>query len=80
MIVTITPQSDSATIEIEFRDDGPGYPADVLSLERFSTGMYLIQNIVRNDLRGTLHLRNDSGAVTTIRFDLTAQGKEYDFA
>lgn len=75
MAVTITPHPDSPAIDLELRDDGPGYPEDVLSLERFSTGIYLIQNIVHNDLRGTLQLRNDPGAVTTIQFDLTTQGK-----
>ena len=75
LAVTITPHPDSPAIDLEFRDDGPGYPEDVLSLERFSTGIYLIQNVVHNDLRGILHLHNDPGAVTMIQFDLTAQGK-----
>lgn len=78
MLVTITPHPDSPAIDLEFRDDGPGYPEDVPSFARFSTGIYLIQNIVRNDLRGTLRLHNDPGAVTTIQFDLTTQGKAYD--
>jgi two-component sensor histidine kinase len=56
------------TILLEFRDDGPGYPEEVLRLERPRVGLYLIQTMVRDDLRGELALRNDRGAVTTIRF------------
>jgi two-component sensor histidine kinase len=64
--VEITPAEDR--IEVEFRDDGPGYPEEVLRLERHSVGLYLIQNIVQYDLLGTLALQNSHGAVTLIRF------------
>jgi len=59
---------DEDTVLFEFRDDGPGYPEDVLQLEHFSVGLYLIQTMVRDGLGGELALRNDRGAVTTIRF------------
>jgi two-component sensor histidine kinase len=59
--------SDGDTL-IEFRDDGPGFPDDVLRLERHNVGLYLVKLLVRDDLRGDCTLHNDGGAVITIRF------------
>jgi PAS domain S-box-containing protein len=64
--VLISVQND--TVHIEFRDSGPGYPQEVLRLERHNVGLYLVQTLVRDDLRGELTLTNDQGAVTIIRF------------
>jgi two-component sensor histidine kinase len=50
-------------IRCEFRDDGPGFPDDVLRLERQNVGFDLIRFIVRDGLRGELELRNEDGAV-----------------
>ncbi|RME99396.1 MAG: GAF domain-containing protein [Chloroflexi bacterium] len=55
-------------VQIEFRDDGPGYPEDVLRMERFSVGLELVNNMTRRTLRGNWQLFNDSGAVTVIVF------------
>ena len=57
------------TVRCEFRDDGPGYPEDVLQLEHHHVGFDLIQNIVRHSLRGELSLHNERGAVAVIRFE-----------
>ena len=54
----------------EFMDDGPGYPPDVLSLEQHNVGLYLIKNIVDNDLHGTVTLSNQPGAVTALHFNI----------
>jgi len=59
---------DGEWVQCEFRDDGPGYPDDVLRLERYNVGFDLIQTLVRHDLGGELSLRNDGGAVAVIRF------------
>jgi two-component sensor histidine kinase len=59
---------DDNTVLLEYRDDGPGYPEDVLRLERHGVGLYLIQSLVSHALRGSLALANDGGGVTTIRF------------
>jgi two-component sensor histidine kinase len=56
-------------VQLEFRDDGPGYPEEVLRLERHGVGFELIQPLVYKSLRGQLSLRNDSGAVTVIQFN-----------
>ncbi|MCP4542176.1 MAG: GAF domain-containing protein, partial [Chloroflexi bacterium] len=60
--------SASPMVRLEFRDDGPGYPQDVLQLERHNVGFDLIKNITRRGLRGELELYNDHGAVAVIRF------------
>ena len=61
------------TVALEFRDDGPGYPEEVLRLERYSVGFDLIQSIVDRNLGGELSLHTDGGAVTIIRFEAEAQ-------
>lgn len=58
------------TVSIESRDDGPGFPDDVLRRERRGLGLQLAEMIVRHELHGTLDLANDGGAVATVRFGL----------
>ncbi len=55
----------------EFRDDGPGFSERALCLEYQNIGMYLIQNIVRKDLKGKVSLKNDPGATISIHFPAT---------
>jgi two-component sensor histidine kinase len=59
----------NGTVRLEYRDDGPGYPEDVLHLKRRGVGLYLIQNLVDHALGGWLALANDDGAMTTVRFE-----------
>ncbi|MCP4540841.1 MAG: GAF domain-containing protein [Chloroflexi bacterium] len=59
---------DDGTVHCEFRDNGPGYPQDVLQFEHHKVGFDMIQNIVRKSLHGELSLRNDDGAVAVIQF------------
>ncbi len=56
------------TINLEFRDNGPGYPEPVLRLEQHNVGLYLVKTLVRQDLQGQLELYNEQGAVARIRF------------
>ncbi len=62
-------ENEGKIICFEFRDDGAGYPDEVLSLEHHNVGLYLIQTLVQSGLQGELELYNDSGAVTVIRFN-----------
>lgn len=55
-------------VRCEFRDDGPGYPEDVLQMERHNVGFDLIQHIVHGSLHGELSLYNNRGAVAILRF------------
>ena len=65
--------SDDAMVRFEFRDDGPGYPEEVLRLEGRGVGFELIQNVVRKGLHGELSLDNDDGAVGVLRFRAAVQ-------
>ncbi|MFC1976434.1 PAS domain S-box protein, partial [Chloroflexota bacterium] len=71
--ITIHITLEDETILFEFRDDGPGFPVEVLDLEHWNVGMYLVQNIVCGDLRGEITLFNDNGAVITIRFPASVE-------
>ena len=55
-------------VALTYRDDGPGYPADVLTLARHNTGLFLVKMVAASDLGGSLRLTNDGGAVTEICF------------
>ncbi len=61
-------EKEADTILLEFQDDGPGYPEQILTLESLDVGLYLVQMLVSHNLRGELTLRNDGGAVAAIRF------------
>ena len=66
--ISVRVEQQDHMVHCEFRDDGPGYPQDVLQLERYNVGFELIQTIVKEGLRGDLKLLNDHGAVSRIRF------------
>jgi PAS domain S-box-containing protein len=70
--ITVRIALEDDTVLFEFRDDGPGYPEEVLQLERHDVGLDLIQNMVRKGLRGELSLHNDHGAVAVIQFKAKA--------
>ncbi len=61
-------------VKLEFRDDGPGWPDDVLSGQRQNVGLNLVRLNVRSPLRGQVALRNDNGAVALITFKLASPG------
>jgi two-component sensor histidine kinase len=67
---------DDDIVSCEFQDNGPGYPTNVLNLEQRNVGFDLIQNIVRDNLRGELSLHNDQGAKTLIQFKTTVNGQQ----
>ncbi|HEY85007.1 MAG TPA: GAF domain-containing protein [Chloroflexi bacterium] len=61
-------EDENKDILFEFQDDGPGFSERALCLEYQNIGMYLIQNIVRKDLRGEVSLNNTPGATISIHF------------
>jgi two-component sensor histidine kinase len=63
-------EADETSTTLHFRDDGPGYPAKILSepSSTLGTGMDLVIGIIRKSLRGTLSLANKGGARATITF------------
>ena len=70
-----TPAGRQPRILIEFRDDGVGYPDEVLCQERYSVGWDLIQTIVCHGMQGEVSMHNDQGAVITIGFPVPAGQK-----
>jgi two-component sensor histidine kinase len=68
--VHVTQEGDEVTLT--FRNDGPDYPEDVLSLERHGAGLDIVKCSVRENLRGGLVLHNDHGPVTEITFSSEA--------
>ncbi len=79
--ITVSLALEGNMIRIEYRDNGPGYPKEMLGLKHYdavrsrspgkaglSVGLYLLQRIVTGTLGGRLSLANDNGAVTTIQF------------
>jgi PAS domain S-box-containing protein len=63
-------EASAGTVTLEYRDDGRGYPEEVLNLERSSLGWGLVRALVVNGLAGEVALRNEQGAVTRIQFPL----------
>jgi two-component sensor histidine kinase len=64
---------DQETIQVAFRDHGPGYPEKVLRFEEYGAGLDLILKVVHKNLDGELSLHNDGGAVATLRFQARAE-------
>ncbi len=58
------------TIEIIFKDDGPGYPDHILrdGFVPSTIGFELIRGITRKSLNGEVTFKNDHGAVARIIF------------
>jgi two-component sensor histidine kinase len=57
-------------VGIEFRDDGPGYPPEVITQGRVNVGLQLVKELTGESLRGQLTLANDAGAVASLRLPL----------
>ena len=62
--VSIT--EEGGRIRLMFCDDGPGFPVEVLQLERYNVGFELIRNLVVRSLHGRISLYNDHGAVVVM--------------
>lgn len=68
--ITFAATATEAHLRLEYRDDGPGYPPEVLLQERTSVGMILIRDLTTQTLRGRLTLANDNGAVTVMEIKI----------
>ena len=64
--ITVRIGLENDGIVLEYQDDGPGYPDDVLRLERQGVGLYLLQQLIAGTLRGTFQLANAEGAVARL--------------
>jgi two-component sensor histidine kinase len=57
-------------VRLEYRDNGPGYPEEILRGTRESVGLYLIEALAEHDLEGKIAFDNDRGAVARLQFAL----------
>ncbi len=64
----IATMPEAGLIELEYSNDGPGYPASVLSGQYQTTGLYLVESLMTYDLKGSLELRNTPHPVAILRF------------
>ena len=71
--ITVSFQQREGIIELFFQDDGPGFPETLLqnhqvAAKSSSIGMSLMKGLVTRNLRGTLTLQNNNGAMARITF------------
>lgn len=66
--ISVTTVREGADIVVYYRDDGDGYPEEVLAGSSHGTGLQLTRSMVRQQLRGELSLHNEGGALAVIRF------------
>ena len=64
--ITFAASATESLIRLEYRDDGPGYPPEVLRQEKLNVGMILLRDLTTQTLRGQLTIANDDGAVTVL--------------
>lgn len=66
-------KADDKHIRVVYRDRGPGYPSAILNGGGRSVGLWLVDKIMRANLRGEWTMANDDGAVTELRFPLVVE-------
>ena len=73
-------ESENDRMVVEYRDDGPGYPEEIINGLHADTniGLRLVRGIVQESLCGHLDVRNENGASVRIEFmhePFTEKGK-----
>ncbi len=74
--VVVKAIQENRQIVLTVRDNGRGYPDQVIAERQVGMGLELLRNLVRQNLRGQIVLRNEPGAVAEIRFpqpDMTGE-------
>ncbi len=61
-------ESGEPGVRLVFRDDGPGWPEDVLAGDRRGMGLWLVESSATRTLGGEISWRNDDGAMVEVRF------------
>lgn len=62
-------------LALEYRDDGPGYPAEVLERGATGVGLALLRDLVTESLRGSVQLSTEGGARTILRIRTEEAGR-----
>ena len=68
--MALTIEAERPRLQLTFRDDGPGWPAEVLDGQREGLGLRLIRGSLQSLPYSQLELRNEAGAVTVFQFKL----------
>ena len=63
-------------IVVRVQDDGEGLPANFRIQDSESLGLQIVQTLVREDLKGTIEMRNGKGAETVVTFPKSILGGE----
>jgi two-component sensor histidine kinase len=63
-------ETKNTEIEIVVRDNGMGLPDDVNIHEPQTTGLYLVNGLVKNQIDGQIEVRRDTGTEFRIKFPL----------
>lgn len=69
--ISLLPNNENHSVRIEYRDNGPGWPEDVLNKNRTGVGMEIVRLSVQSPLAGDLQIYNDGGAVAVLQFRLS---------
>jgi PAS domain S-box-containing protein len=68
MHIQVEIEAQEGEVLLRYRDDGPGYPQEIVEGEGYSIGLDLARSMVQRGLRGELELSNNGGAVAVVRF------------
>jgi two-component sensor histidine kinase len=64
--ITVRIHSEANQIQLEYQDDGPGFPPEILNGLRHGVGLVLLQQLAAGAFRGNLTLSNEQGAKALI--------------
>jgi two-component sensor histidine kinase len=77
--VRLTLQDEGDKVIVRVRDDGSGLPEDFRIETAVSLGLQIVQTLVKEDLKGTIEMRNGDGAEVIITFPKAIFGGEEDW-
>lgn len=77
--VRLTLQDEGDSVIVRVRDDGSGLPDDFSIDTADSLGLQIVQTLVKEDLRGTIEMRNGGGAEAIVTFPKAVFGGEEDW-
>jgi two-component sensor histidine kinase len=77
--VRLTLQDEGDHVMVRIRDDGSGLPHDFSIDKSQSLGLQIVQTLVKEDLKGTIEMRNGDGAEAIITFPKAIFGGEEDW-
>jgi two-component sensor histidine kinase len=78
--VWLTLQDEGDSVVVRVRDDGSGLPDDFRIETSDSLGLQIVQTLVKEDLKGTIEMRNGEGAEAIVTFPKAIFGGEEDWS